>query len=87
MNISEVRTTQPSVVLGFEVNGEQFEIIIGVKTLPQVAAVSNPVPVSAEAKPARKKPGPKPGMKRHLVKKVKAEALGPNGEHQPEQVA
>ena len=87
MNISGVRTTPSSIVVGFEVNGEQFEMSISVKTLPQVAAVSNPDPVSAEDKPERKKPGPKPGMKRHLVKKVKAEALGPNGEHQPEQVA
>ena len=88
MNISGVRTTPTNIVVGFEVNGEQFEMSVSVKTLPQVAGLglSDSVLMSAEPKPERKKPGPKPGIKRQ-VKKVKAEAAGPNGEHQPEQVA
>ena len=91
MNISGVRTTPTSIVVGFEVNGEQFEMSINAKALPQVVPVTNFASIS-ELKPERKKPGPKPGMKKHATtvdklaqKKVKAEAAGPNGEHQPEQ--
>ena len=94
MNISGVHTTSSSIMVGFEINGEQFEISISAKMLPQTSTVHSTLVNSTEYKAERKKPGPKPGMKKHAAmldklvqKKAKAEAAEPNSELQPEQTS